>query len=121
MTTTIYTTAPVFPAELPTKGAGSMRFQRAYAVATLGTQYDTGGNEVALPDAPDGYDLWCVVVLNHNLGPGLDVWWNQSPSAPKLLVYDEDNTSGIAAELADNDTNHAAKILFLELIYKSGF
>lgn len=87
---------------------------------TMGATYATGGDTIALPAAPPGCTLFAVHVISHNAGPGMTIVWDHSTSTPKLLWYDEDNTSGVAAEGGNGVNTLAAVVVFLELIYTRG-
>lgn len=117
----VYTQAPFEVSSQPavSKGGGVRSLQFLFK-ATMGTQYDTGGQTFTQPTVPSNYDLFLVEVIDHDLGAGYDVRWNLDAATPKLLVYDEDNTSGVAAENADDATIHAVKVVWVRLTYVAG-
>lgn len=76
-------------------------------VITFDSSYPTGGEAIAVGDF--GFTL---EILNVVLGPtnvaGIDAVWDQANS--KVILYDEDNTSGIAAQVADTTDMSATTV-----------
>lgn len=87
---------------------------------TMGATYATGGDTVAIPSAPTNFDLFAVEIVSYTRVPGISIHWDQSTSAPKLIAYDEDNTSGIEAELANANAALAACVVTLRFIFVAG-
>lgn len=117
----VFTQNPFQSSEQPAVSRGGGKRSISFlSKATFGTQYDTGGQTFTQPTVPTNFVLFLVEVIDHNLGAGIDVRWNLDATTPKLLAYDEDNTSGVAAEVADDATTYAANIVFLRLTYVAG-
>jgi hypothetical protein len=86
---------------------GARRANRA--TVTFDSSYPTGGE--ALTAAAFGLsDIQDVFVEQPNTA-GIDVRYDSS--AEKLVIYDEDNTSGVAAEVANasNQSTVAVRVL----------
>jgi hypothetical protein len=120
MGTIVLTQSPLRASTDPAVSRGGLRTAEYLAKCTMGATYATGGDTVTTPSAPTNYDLFAVEVISHNAGAGIDIEWNQSTSAPKLIAYDEDNTSGVAAQVSDGSSALAAVVVFLRFIYVSG-
>lgn len=100
---------------------GGMRIERKITKNLMGATYATGGDTVTKPDAPPGGTLIAVQILaDENRPAGISMTWNGSASTPKILAYDEDNTSGIEAELTNANAALAAVVVWLEWIYTVG-
>ena len=95
---------------------GAKTVEYYHAKVTMPDAYSSGGT-VAKPTVPDNLSLWALEVIEHTAGAGFDIRWNGSTSAPKLLMYDEDNTSGIAAEVSGDVSTIA---VWLRFIYTTG-
>lgn len=120
MGTTVETTPPFKAGANKDNSQGGIRMERRYAIHTMGATYATGGDTVTLPAAPPGGTLWCVHILSYTRVAGMSIHWNKDTSTPKLIAYDEDNTSGIEAELANASAALAAVVVHLEFIYTIG-
>lgn len=99
---------------------GGIRIERLYTKHVMGATYATNGDTITLPAAPPGGTLWCVHILAYTRVAGMSLHWNESTTTPKIVAFDEDNTSGIEAELANANAALAAVNVFLELIYTVG-
>lgn len=103
----------------PVSEAG-IKFIHLYGKQTMGATYATGGDTVAVPDAPPGYTLWCLDILSAvGLPAGFTLAWDGDSDEPKILAYDEDDTSGVQAELANGNAALAAVEVYLDFIYKT--
>lgn len=121
MGTVTHTVAPVQGGDLPVASRGGIRFKTVRSKSLMGATYATGGDTVTLPTAPDGYSLYEVrITSSPSLPVGISLHWDGSTSTPKILAYDEDNTSGVQAELANASAALVAAVVFLEFVYKSG-
>lgn len=117
----VYTQTPFTASKEPAVSVGGgIRAHEVYATATFGATYATGGQTFTQPTVPTNYDLWAVEVLAHDAGAGIDIRWDLSTATPKLLAYDEDDTSGIAAQLANSSAALAAVVVKLRLVYVAG-
>lgn len=99
---------------------GGVRFERLLGKHLMGATYATGGDTITMPAAPAGGTLFCVSILAYTRVAGMHIDWNLDTTTPKLIAYDEDNTSGIEAELSNGNAALAAVVVFLEFIYKIG-
>jgi len=99
---------------------GGLRVYEVLTRGTMGATYATGGDTVAIPTAPTNYDLWAVEIVSYTRVAGISIHWDQSTSAPKLIAYDEDDTSGIEAQLANASTALAAAVVTLRFIFVAG-
>ncbi len=121
---TVTTTAGPYQGGSPKTVAsrGGVQFVRKITKNLMGATYATGGDTVTKPDAPPGGTLFCVHVLAApNLPVGIDLVWDGAVGATvKILAYDEDNTSGVAAELANASAALVAQVLYIEWIYTVG-
>lgn len=77
---------------------GSQPKAMVFATITFDSSYPTGGEALAESDFDSVGSLDAVIVSQTNVA-GIDAVWDSANS--KVLLYDEDNTSGIAAEVAD--------------------
>lgn len=120
MGTTVEVEVPVEGGTRKAVSEAGVRFIHLYGKHTMGATYATGGDTVALPSAPPGYTLWCVNILSApGLPAGHTLQWDGTEATPKILAYDEDNTTGIQAELAADSAALAAVELYLDFIYKT--
>lgn len=85
-------------AENPIHLGGDLRL--VVGALTLSGTYETGG--VAL--SADAFDVDSVVTVfpTHSSGAGVAAVWDKATS--KVILFDEDNASGVAAELANGGT-----------------
>lgn len=74
----------------------------AKGTLTFSGSYASGGEAVT----PGSLGLTYVeeLFLNPPNTAGIHAAWNQSPTAPKVVLYDEDNISGIEAEASGTFT-----------------
>lgn len=77
---------------------GSKAKALVFATITFDSSYPTGGEALATSDFSSVGSLDSVIVSTTN-SAGFDAVWDATNS--KVLLYDEDNTSGIAAQVAD--------------------
>jgi|GEM_PF-6339491 len=121
MGTIVFTQAPIESSEPPaTSRGGGVRVKNFLATMTMGATYATGGDTVTAAATITGYDLFAVEVISHNAGAGIDIVWDHSTSTPKLIAYDEDGTSGIAAQLGNGSSALAAVVVYLRYVYVAG-
>lgn len=121
MGTVVHTRGAFEAGSPPSVSRGSIREKRLRLKSTMGATYATGGDTVPLPTAPSGYDLDEVRITSSPALPaGITLHWDGSVATPKIVATDEDNTTGISAELASASAALAAAVLYLELVYVSG-
>jgi hypothetical protein len=73
------------------------------ATLTYSGSYASGGESVT--PAALGLKYVEEVIVTQPNEAGIDVRWDRSNTAPKFVVYDEDNTSGVAAEFSGTCTS----------------
>lgn len=78
-----------------------------FATITFDSSYPTGGEALASSDFSSVGSLDSVIVSQTNVA-GIDAVWDSANS--KVLLYDEDNTSGIAAQVADTTDMSATTV-----------
>ena len=76
-------------------------------VITFDSSYPTGGEAVAIGDLGFGVEILNVVLGQTNVA-GQDAVWDSANS--KIIMYVEDGTSGIAAQVADTDDQSATTV-----------
>lgn len=99
---------------------GGIVYDVKYGEFTMGATYATGGDTVPLPDAPPGGVLRAVEIVHYDRLAGMSIHWDGSTVTPKLVAFDEDNVSGIEAELANASAALAAVDVILRFIYRIG-
>lgn len=120
---TVTTTAGPYASGSPKTvySTGGRRLVRKVTKNLMGATYATSGDTVTKPDAPPGGTLLCINILaDPNRPAGISFTWDGSTSTPKIIAYDEDNTSGIEAELANGSAALVAQVLYIEWIYTVG-
>jgi hypothetical protein len=117
MGTVAYTETPQRGGSPAPVARGAVTYNLYYAKVTMSASYASGGDTVTKPTVPDNQALWALEVIEHTAGAGIDIRWNGNTTTPKLLMYDEDNTSGVAAEITGDQS---AVSVFLRFIYKTG-
>ncbi len=118
VTTTVTPVSSGSPKTIQSKGG--LRIERVLGKHLMGATYATGGDTITMPGTPPGGTLFCVHILAYDRVAGLSLHWDGSVSTPKIKAFDEDNTSGIEAELANANAALAAVVVYLEFIYKIG-
>ncbi len=119
MGTLVTVVPPASGGTLKTVSKGGMRYERLIGEFTMGATYATGGDTLPLPTVPGG-TLRCVSILHYERVAGMSVHWDGSVSAPKIIAFDEDNASGIEAELANASSALAAVEVIVEYIFRVG-
>lgn len=99
---------------------GGVRIVRKFGTYTFPATYATGGDTVPQPDAPAGGTLISVHIVHADAPAGMTPKWTGNTTTVKILVTDEDNTSGISAELANANAAMSGLALHLEWIYRIG-
>jgi hypothetical protein len=103
MALTVTETASVTSAVRP----GDKKTAMVFARVTFDSSYPTGGEALASSDFSSVGSIAAVIVSTTNVA-GVDAVWDSANS--KILLYDEDNTSGIAAQAA-NTSDHSATVV----------
>lgn len=102
-----------------TVSTGGIRYEKLIGEFTMGATYATGGDTLPLPVVPGG-TLRCVSILYYERVAGMSLHWDGSTSTPKIKAFDEDNASGIEAELANASSALAAVEVIVEYVFRIG-
>lgn len=103
-----------------TVSEGGIRYEMWYGEFTFPATYATNGDTVPKPQGPAGGTLKAVQVVHAALPAGIDVQWDGGTSTIKLKAFDEDNTSGVAAELANGNGQLDGITAILGFLYRIG-
>ena len=76
-------------------------------IVTFDSSYPTGGEAVTAGNFGFTLEILNVIAGQTNVA-GIDAVWDSANS--KVLLYDEDNTSGIAAQVADTTDMSATTV-----------
>lgn len=106
--------------DAPVASRGGVRKRELYGEALMGATYATGGDTLPTPPTISGFTLWAVSILAYERVAGMSLHWNFDTATPKIVAFDEDNASGIEAELANASAALAAVNVKYALIYLSG-
>jgi hypothetical protein len=120
MGTLTVVTPPTAGSTRKTVSEGGVRFEMEIAELTGAATYATNGDVLPIPTRPTGWVLKAIEVVHAATPAGITVRWNGNTTTPKLLAYDEDNTSGVQAELANADTQLASIVVVLRYVWRVG-
>lgn len=121
MGTVTYTIPPIDPGAGKPESHGGVKIVRRLAKCLMGATYATGGDELAVPSAPPGGTLASIAIHSApSLPAGISLRVVFSTSAPKIMAMDEDNTSGIEAELSNGNAALVAQVVWVEFVWTIG-
>lgn len=99
---------------------GGVRLESIYVVTAGAATYATSGDTLPTPTVPTGWTLLSIELVWWDKAAGITIKWNGNTSTPKLIAFDEDNTSGIEAELANGNAQLNGLAMHFRYNYRIG-